>query len=177
MPYIKVGGTMAGSPEKPTLAFENKEAQRYFDRARATAVELAKLILTLATGSIGGLALAAMHPPTGGFTHYQQRLFISALIILVLALAFSLGGIAADAASDGSLGMSKYKNERHNTDHWHKKHDRSRDRRKYLLTFAAVCLAVGIICAGSLIFTFVRTPASLVSAPASHCHKLSSPTH
>jgi hypothetical protein len=135
---------------------ETRDAQEVFDRARTTAVELARLILTLATGTIGAIALAVLHAsPTAHFTNLQSALIAATLTVLVLTIALALVGIAADVASDASWGFALFYNEQQKTGHWHKSRNRWRRVRKALLGAAAIGFIAGIVCAGLFVMTFV----------------------
>ncbi|WP_353070960.1 hypothetical protein [Tunturiibacter gelidiferens] len=154
---------MQHSPEKPQQVLETRDKQSLFDRARATAVELARLILTLATGIIGALSLAAMHAPPNGFTSNEKILIRTALICLVLTVACALSGVAADSASDSSWGWALYHNEHNDKGQWHKKRNQWRQVRKILFIIVVLGFIAGITCAGLLILALVAAPIKIAA--------------
>jgi hypothetical protein len=147
---------MSELPEMPKGLFP-RDTQGLFDRARSTAVELARLILTLATGTIGALSLAVMHVSPVPFPEPHITFLRCALISLVLTVALALVGIASDALSDSTWALS-LRHDEDKTGRWYKRHGVWRILRKTIFALSAVAFVIGIASAGMLILALADKP-------------------
>ncbi len=121
-----------------------------FDRARTTAVELVRLVLTLATGTIAALSFGTLREPHQPLTSYQQQVLKFALGSLVLTVAFALVGVAADATADSNWALAIRRKE--NSDgHWYRRMKTWRRVRKTTFSFAVISFLAGICAAGSFV--------------------------
>jgi hypothetical protein len=144
---------MSDSPNPPIQ--EIRDQATLFTRARTTSVELARLVLTLATGTIGAISLEALHGQAFQGPHKPELTLIRiALISLVITVASALIGVAADSASDVSRGMALFKHEAEKAKHFHILSDRSLRFRNRLFITATISFITGIACAG--IFILIR---------------------
>jgi hypothetical protein len=143
-------------PPNPPVVTDIRDPPTLFTRARTTSVELARLILTLATATIGAISLEALHGQGLKALTCSGRILIRiALVSLVLTIASALGGIAADAASDASRGWAIVNNETKKTDPFHIRCAHLFRIRKCLFISATVGFTTGIACAGILILSLI----------------------
>lgn len=150
-----------------------RDPQSLFDRARGTAVELARLIITLSTGTIAALALAAIHDPPLHLDSYELGIYRGALYFLLATIATALAAVAADAAADGTWALSLLR-DKVPRDHWARRHGFWQVSRKWLLGTSAVCFVAGILFAGELVLHLLQRPAE-APAPCVSCGCAASP--
>lgn len=150
-----------------------RDPQSLFDRARGTAVELARLIITLSTGTIAALALTAIHDPPLHLDSNEQWVYRATLFFLLVTIATALAAVASDAASDGAWAKSLLEDTA-SEDRWARRHKVWRVARKSLLGASAVCFVVGILFAGGLVLRILQRPPE-AAVPCVSCGCAQSP--
>jgi hypothetical protein len=148
---------MAASDESTRTGVPQRDEWELFDRARNTAVELVRLVLTLATGTIAALSVEAMREPRLHLKPNEQKVICFALAALVISVALALIGVASDATVYSNWALA-IRHKEGVQGRWYRTLVVARWVRKASFVIASASFVAGIFAAGVLISMLVATP-------------------
>ena len=127
------------------------KAQLRFDRGRESTIDLAKLVIALATGSVAALFAALLRTPPLPLTATGWKWFAAALVAMVAAVGTALLGWAADAGFYGAWGFKSLASASGDVDQvgrWRERRERWRRARSILWGLAALLFLGGVAATG-----------------------------